>query len=79
MPVRNWASTLASFHDNRSYSCRVCFPGGAASTLFECLPTVSGKALLVPPWDRAIDNYKDEMDWGLQLIYARIFIFQTDT
>jgi hypothetical protein len=34
MPVRSWASTLTSFHDNRSYSCRVCFPGSAASIRF---------------------------------------------
>jgi hypothetical protein len=32
-------------HDNRSYSCRVCFPGSAASTRFTCFPTFSGKSL----------------------------------
>jgi hypothetical protein len=37
------ASTLASFHDDRSYSFRVCFPGSAASTRLECLPMFSGK------------------------------------
>jgi hypothetical protein len=55
MPVRSWASTLASFHDNQSYSCRVCLPGRAASTLFTCLPTFSGRPpLLVSCWDRAM-------------------------
>ncbi|CEL10669.1 hypothetical protein ASPCAL15098 [Aspergillus calidoustus] len=54
MPVRSWASTLASFPDSRSYSCRVCLPGRAASTLFTCLPTFSGKPLLVSCWDRAM-------------------------
>lgn len=30
------------------------FLGSAASTLLVCLPTFSGKALLIPPWDRAM-------------------------
>jgi hypothetical protein len=59
MPVRSWASTLASFHDNRSYSCRVCFPGSAASIRFTCLPTFSGRSLLVAAWDRAIFSVVD--------------------
>lgn len=54
MPVRSWASTLASFHDNRSYNCRVCLSGRAASTLFTCLPTFSGRPLLASCWDRAM-------------------------
>jgi hypothetical protein len=59
MPVRSWASTLASFHGHRSYSCRVCFPGSAASTRLACLPTFSGKTLLVPARDRAISSVVD--------------------
>lgn len=54
MPVRSCTSTLASFHDNQSYSCRVCLPGRAASTLLTCLPTFSGKPLQALRWDRAI-------------------------
>jgi hypothetical protein len=54
MPVRTWASTLASFHGNQSYSCWVCLPGRAASILFTCLPTFFGKPLLVPCWDHAM-------------------------
>lgn len=54
MPVRSWASTLVSYHDNRSYSCRVCFPGSAVSTHREYLPVFSGSSLLGAAWDRAI-------------------------
>jgi hypothetical protein len=31
----------------------VCLPGSAASTLLECIPTFSGKPLVVPRLDRA--------------------------
>ena len=48
MPVLSWASTLASFRDNRSYSRRVCFPGSAVSILLEYFPTFSGSLLPVP-------------------------------
>ena len=51
MPVWSWASMLASFYDNGSYSCWVCLPGRATSTLFMCLPTFSGRPLLVSCWD----------------------------
>src|SRR6266700_1825586 len=53
MPVLSWASTLASFRDNRSYKSRVCFPGSAASTLFEYLPTFSGRLLVASCLARA--------------------------
>ena len=54
MPIQSWASTLTFFHDNGSYSCQVCLPGRAISTLFTCLPTFSGRPLLVSCWDCAI-------------------------
>jgi hypothetical protein len=59
MPVRSWASTLASFHVRRSYNCRVCLPGSAASTRFTCLPIFSGSLLLGTAWDCAIFNVID--------------------
>ena len=42
IPVRSWASTLASFDERGSYSALVCLPGNAVSILFEYFPTSSG-------------------------------------
>ena len=53
MPVRSWASTFASFHESLSYSCLLCPPGNAMSTLLGCDPTLSGKHLVVPRLARA--------------------------
>jgi hypothetical protein len=53
------SQTLASFHDNISYNCRVCFPGSAASTILACRPTFSGRPLLVAVWDRAMFRFVD--------------------
>ena len=42
IPVRSWASALASFEERGSYSALVCLPGNAVSIFFECFPTSSG-------------------------------------
>ena len=42
IPVRSWASTLASFDERGSYSALVCLPGNAVSIFFEYFPTSSG-------------------------------------
>ncbi len=47
IPVLNWARTEASFPTHWSYSCRVCLPGSAVSTLLESFPTFSGNLLVV--------------------------------
>ncbi len=61
MPVLSWASTLASFHDSRSQSCRVCLPGNAVSILLEYFPTFSGNPLVVPCLARAMLRVVDRI------------------
>ena len=53
IPVLSCASILASFQESLSYRRRVCLPGNAVLTFLECLPTLSGRLLVVPRLARA--------------------------
>src|ERR1700744_6657013 len=59
MPVLSCASTFASFHGSRSYILHVCLPGNAMSSLLECLPTFSGRLLVVPRLAHALLSMVD--------------------
>ena len=50
---------FASVHESLSYSCLVCLPGNAVSTLLEYTPTFSGKLLVGPRLARAAVSIVD--------------------
>jgi hypothetical protein len=59
IPVRSWASTLASFGVSWPYSFRVCLPGSAMSTRLDSFPTFSGRLFVGPRLARAVLSVVD--------------------